>query len=257
MSIIEFGKELLNGMDEVSRKKHFVVKVSKVIRVMAAVLLVCVYMNNELNFGITLPKISLNLWDESVRGFIKSNIYKVSIFWLVYDLIISNFLRWICVHFDKTKEVKSFPVLFTLDDLIDFGCTLYFGLYAINQNIELNSAIVDYDKTMCMVAGIYLLVVFVYWVYVQNSNLWNNIHREYTYYYDANNKRIPKDANVIYRGKLYKVIWTGNVAGGKTDIKKEWILLAWGDRDSVTMEEAVRDKEGKLTLATWKIGEDI
>ena len=75
MSIIEFGKELLNGMDEVSRKKHFVVKVSKVIRVMAAVLLVCVYMNNELIFGITLPKISLNLWDESVRGFIKSNIY--------------------------------------------------------------------------------------------------------------------------------------------------------------------------------------
>ena len=88
MSLIEMGKELLNGMDEASRKKHLVVKISKVIRIMAAVLLVCVYMNNELNFGITLPKISLNLWDESVREYIKGNIYKVSIFWVVYDIII-------------------------------------------------------------------------------------------------------------------------------------------------------------------------
>ena len=108
-----------------------------------------------------------------------------------------------------------------------------------------------------MVAGIYLLIVFVCWVYVQNSNLWYHIHREYTYYYYTNNKRIPKDANVIYRGKLYKVIWTGNVVGGKSDTKKEWVLLAWGDKDSVSMEEAVKDKDGKLTLATWKIGEEI
>lgn len=257
MSLIEMGKELLNGMDEASRKKHLVVKVSKVIRIMAALILVCVYMNNELNFGITLPKISLNLWDESVRAFIKDNIYKVSIFWLVYDMIISNFLRWLCVRMDKTEEVKSFPVLFTVDDLIDFGCALYLGLYAINQIIELNNAIIVYDKTMCMVAGIYLLIVFVCWVYFQNSNLWYHINREYTYYYDTNNKRIPKDANVIYRGKLYKVIWTGNVAGGKSDTKKEWVLLAWGDRERVSMEEVVKDKDGKLTLATWRIGEEI
>ena len=254
MSLIEMGKELLNGMDEVSRKRHLVVKISKVIRIMAAVLLVCVYMNNELNFGITLPQISLNLWDESVREYIKENIYKVSIFWVAYDMIISNFLRWLCVHLDKTEEVKSFPVLFTVDDLIDFGCALYFGLYAINQIIELNSAIIVYDKIMCMVAGIYLLVVFVYWVYVQNSNFWYHIHREYTFYYDTNNRRIPKDANVIYRGKLYKVFWTGDVFGGKSDAKKEWVLSSWDDRDSVTMEEAVKDKDGKLTLATWKIG---
>lgn len=257
MSIIEIGKELFNGMDEASRKKHLVVKISKVIRIMAAVLLVCVYMNNELNLGITLPKISLNLWDESVRAFIKSNIYKVSVFWIVYDLIISNFLRWLCACLDKTEEVKSFPVLFTVDDLIDFGCALYFGLYAINQIIELNSAIITYDKIMCMVAGIYLLVVFVCWVYVQNSNRWYCIHREYTYYYDTNNKRIPKDANVIYRGKLYKVFWTGDVFGGKADAKKEWVLLAWDNRESISMEEAVKDKDGKLTLDTWKIGEEI
>lgn len=257
MSIIETGKEILKGIDEASQKKYFVVKLSKVIRIMSALIIVCIYLNNELKVGITLPEISLNLWDENIRAFIKNNIYNVFIFQVLYHIIISNLFRQLCVKMDKTEEAKSFPIIFTVDDLVDFGCALYFGLYAINQIIELNNAIIVYENKTCVVAGIYLLVIFVKRVYVQNCNLWRNINREYTYYYDINNKRIPKDANVIYRGKLYKVIWTENMSSGKSDTKKEWMLLDHNDRESVSMEEAVKDKDGKITLATWKIGEEI
>lgn len=222
-----------------------------------AVLLVCIYINVEMELGISIPPVDLNLWDKSIRNFIKENIYVIFVSWVACKIFLSNFFKCLCIYLDKTEGTKLFPILLTVDDLIDLGCTLYFVLYVVNQIIELNHAMFFYDKIVCIVAGLYLLAVVVYWIYIPNSNFWYRVRREYTYYYDVNNKRIPKDAYVIYWGKLYQVFWTGDALSVKQDLKKEWRLMAWDGSVSISLEEAVKDKDGKLTIDTWEMGEGI
>lgn len=253
MSIVEITKEAISSVKQLSEKKYAIRGINRAIRMVAAILLVSFFLNDELNWGIPFSKIALNLWDERFRNFLKRNVYVVGIFWLAYELIVSKLLIRICAYCDKTKEVKSFPVLFTVKDLVDFICSLYFGTYAINLLVEHNNTIFNDDMRIYIIAGGYLVIEFANWLYVKNSNNWYHIHRDYTYYYDVNNRRIPKDADVIYRGKLYRVYWSGDVLGLNRDSqKKEWRLSSWDDNESISLEEAAKDKEGKLTIETWK-----
>lgn len=243
MAIVETAKELLNKMEELSGKKYVLNRISKVMRLMAAIVLVSIFLSDKLNLDLAFLKVDLDLWDEVLRIGLKNNIYRVCIFWIIYELIISNVLRRGCILFDKTECVESLPILFTLDDLIDFVCSLYFFVYAMNQLIELNSTISSGDMTMSIIAGIYLFIVFVNWLYIKNRCNWYDIHREYTNYYDVTNKRIPKNANVIYRGKLYRV---------RQDAQsQEWRLVSY-DKDSLSLEEAAKDRDGNITIDTRK-----
>ena len=253
MSIVEFAKETMNATKQLAEKKYAIKEINRVMRITSAILIVSIFLNDELNLGIPFSKITLNLWDEELRDCLKSYFCAVGIFWLGYGLIFSNLLIRICAYCDKSKEVKSFPVLFTVNDLIDFVCSLYFFAYAINMLVEHNNARVNDDMRIYIVAGGYLTFVFANWLYIKNSNNWYNIHRDYTFYYDVNNRKIPEKANVIYRGKLYRVYWSGDVVGRNSNSqKKDWRLMSWGDNESISLEEAVRDREGNLTIETWK-----
>lgn len=253
MSFIESAKKVLNGIEQLSEKEYVLNRISKILRLLAAVVLVSIFLEDELNLENLFSLIDLNLWNDAFRFGLKSYIYYVGIFWIIYGLIISNILKVLCGYFDKTENKKSIPVLFTVNDFIDFICSLYFFTYSINQLIELNNTIINDNMIMSIVAGVYLLVEFIRWIYIKNSNNWYRINKEYTNYYDVNNKRIPQNANVIYRSKLYRVYWSGDVFRlNQEDKKLEWRLCSWEDHDSISLEEAVSDRDGNLTIETWK-----
>jgi len=253
LSAVEIAKETLNAVKKLSKEKYAVNIVSKGIRMFAAILLICIWLNDKLNLGIPFSKIILNLWEEKFRNFIKNNVYIVGVFWVVYKQIISNILRKWCVCFDETEEVKSLPILFTLNDFIDFVSSLFFGVYAINLLAEYNNSISNGEMNMGIVAGGYLTIEFVKYLYIKNCNNWYRIHREYTHYFDVNNRSIPKGATVIYHGKLYRVkqqCYTGGINSGCQ--KSEWRLDSYGENNSLSLEEAAKDKDGKLTIVKWE-----
>ena len=111
----------------------------------------------------------------------------------------------------------------------------------------------SYDNTsMIIIVGIYLTIEIVNWIYICNCNKWYKITKPYTFYFDVNNKRIPENANVIFYGALYKECWEN---AEKKDINmnyKELRLISWNNHNSILLEEAVKDREGKLTLEKAK-----
>lgn len=251
MSIVEIANEALKGVKKLSEEKYAITKLSKVIRLVAAIILITILFNDKLNLGISFLKDNLNLWDDGIRSYLNSYVYWVVGLWMAYK-IFSRPIRILCIRFDNTESVKSLPVLFTLYDFIDFICSLYFLAYAINQFIEINYIIIDTDIRKYVIAGVYLAVVFVNWLYLKNSNNWYCIHRKYTNYYDVNNRRISEDANVIYCGKLYQVC----LCDVESEIKKvskkmEWRLVSRIDKDYKSLEEAAKDREGNLTVVSW------
>lgn len=253
MSMVEMAKDALNGVKRLSEKKYAINILNRTMRMVAAILLVTIFANDRFDFGIPFSKVTLNLWDETLREVLNYNVYKICIFWSAYELIISNVIRWLCIHFDETEELKSIPILFTLNDLVDFVCSIYFLVYAINRLIERNNGMSDIDIGMSTISGIYIFIGFVNWLYIKNDNNWYYIHRKYTNYYDTNNIRIAEKTNVIYHGKRYRVYFgDGGVGLNEKSQKKEWRLKAWGDNESISLEEAVKDKEGNLIVETWK-----
>ena len=72
----------------------------------------------------------------------------------------------------------------------------------------------------------------------------------HTAYFDSKEQRIPYNANVIYYGKLYQIRLCETDPEGK---KKAWKLISRGDYEGILLEEAVKDKEGKLTLVKQNI----
>ena len=258
MSVIESGKEVIDRITQLSKEEYAIGKISRFLRLVATIILISVWINDRMNIGIPFNKMDLNLWNKDIRFLIDSHYYFIVIFWIVYKIIISNFFRALCIKFDRSEGVKSLPVLFTLDDFVDFGCSLFFCIFAFNQIIERNNNIVGGDETINILAGMYLLGIFINWLYRKNSNNWYYIRREYTDFYDINNKRIPKDAYVIYYGKRYRLIWSGDIVGVKQEEqRKEWILSSWDDKKGILLEEAAKNREGNLTIDTWKIGEKI
>ena len=253
MSVIEIAKETRSAIKQLSQEKYVISRVSKTLRILATIVLVSILLNERLNLGIPLSRMTLNLWDETLRTALKSNIYKVCTFWLVYELLIKSLLIRLFIYVDKSEEVKSLPMVFTANDLVNLTCSIYFGVYTMNQLIEYSNIGIHSDSLIDIIAVVYLFIEFINWLYIKNSDKWYCIHRNYTYYFDVNNKRIPQKGVVIYRGKLFKVYWSGDVLeSNKSTQRKEWRLSACEDKEDVSLEEAVKDREGNITVTTWK-----
>lgn len=202
MSIVENLEKIWKNVKDISdnlEKKYNRRHVDKIIRILASLILTYIILSKLFNWEVLCSNIKMELWNEALRLMVKKYIYKLCLFWLIYRLLLFRLFKIICINIDKTDKTESLPIVFTIDDIVDFLCSVYFLIYAINELIEYNNGISSMGNMISVIAIGYLFCVYAEWLYVQNSNNWYFVSREYTYYYDANNKRIPKDAYVIYR----------------------------------------------------------
>lgn len=101
-----------------------------------------------------------------------------------------------------------------------------------------------------------MIYKFVEWVYVQNSNMWYWLDKEYTDYYDIEGERISQDDMVVYYGKRYEV-YLDRKESEDGGIKGEWRIKTSSVgviQNSISLEEAVKDYEGKLVIDKWEMG---
>lgn len=261
MSILSNIKDLLFGVDKVMGGAYTAKKIARILRVVSALLVLLVLLLNCWNLvGFTYFK-PYPLLNEKVRYFINKNILYIFSLWIIYRIIIENIFRRIAVLVETKTTKTIIPVWLTIDDFIDISFAVYFMIYGINLLLEFcngHDVLNNYEMVYWLFT-LYLISIFIEWLYIKNSNIWYCMKREYTEYYDSEGKRIPKDAYVVYYGKRYKVELVRKDIGLNRDNKKhEWRISTkgcLGEVSDISLEEAVKDKEGKLVLDKWKLGQ--
>lgn len=256
MFIVSGVKDLILSVDEIAKQGYSIKNIIKRVRIIAAFLILFDLFLNYWNVMEFIPWSTMPLWNENIRNVIKEYMVVSMCFWAIYRLILEKILRGIIIHIDKSEDEVLIPIWFTLDDFVDTFFALYFLAGGVNILIEFCNGFNDSDsyKGIYIGAVVYIVGVFLKWLYIQNSNMWYYIRKRYTEFYDCEGKRIPQDAYVVYYGKRYRVYWSGDISGLYADIMcKEWRIspiIAGGK--SYSLEEAVKDKEGKLVLDKWK-----
>ena len=91
-----------------------------------------------------------------------------------------------------------------------------------------------------------ILLTFIVKLYRQNENLSLLISYRYNDYFDSEGKRIAKEDKVIYRNKIYSLYKE----------EKEWYLVD-KTTEKIKLQEAVIDKEGKIKVYFYGMGERI
>lgn len=254
MSVIESGEKIVKDIIDISKEKYLISKLSKFVRILCAIVIVCVALDKMFKWNIDYSIVTLELWDKNIRDGLNNSIVYVIIFGGLYEFVLSDILYYILCHIDSSDDAKSLPVLFTIDDLVDFACSIFFLGYTINKLIEIKNGIDNNKQVVLIFAGIYLVVFFIKWLYINNCNNWNSIRNEYTDYYDINRKRIQNKMYVVYYGKRYKIHYMGDIPGGQNDKEKnEWIMIS-EDGKKILLEEAARDRKGELMIDPWKLG---
>lgn len=260
MSIVSVLQTLLLSAHELKKEDFAAGKIAKAIRVLAALIVLVVLLSSicnisEIAFGETMP-----LRDEEIRDFINEHMLSCMLFWGIYNLFLEQLICRAVILIDQSKDDELLLIWFTIDDFLDVLMSLYFLVYGINLLIEFNNGndVLVYRGWVYSGMLAYIVLVFLKWSYIKNSNKWYEIRRRYTQFYDTEGKRIPKDAYVVYYGKLYQVYWSGDVIDGNDhNMKKEWRILSWGfEGDSISLEAAVKDKGGKwLSFKVFDDGE--
>lgn len=226
-------------------KDYGINRINRIIRLAAAIMIAYVFLNDKLDFGIVVFQNKLSLWNVVFREFLKNSIYLIVTINILYDQILSNLLRIVCLN---TQE-KLFPMVHTINDLVEYICSMFYLFYAFNSYIEFKNTVNDNELLISAIAITYLCKMFINCLYAKNKKRWEKSRRKYTNYFDVNNDRIPCDAEVIYFGKLYEVCCGNNVIGIKTEsTKDEWRLCTHKVEESVSLEEAAKNRAGNLTI---------
>ncbi|WP_313184019.1 hypothetical protein [Lacrimispora sp.] len=114
------------------------------------------------------------------------------------------------------------------------------------------------DKVFIIFFCLFLFRIFC-WIYEKNKRYWDCVEKKYTPYFDSKGNRIPKEGNVVYNSKLYKVFWE---KGDNDDLrcKGKWYLT----EDTlgpvylnILLEDAVKDESGKIKIYKDRMGEEI
>ena len=253
MWVFDLSEKIINAASIASKNNYTVGKVSRIIRLLSSLMLISVEVCKKINLNIDYRVISYNLWNIEIRNFFNDRIIYIIVFWVIYEAVVYNILFYLVCYIDKSEKTVSIPVLFTINDLVDLGSSVFFLGDSVNKWIEGKNGIENSDQQVIFIAGLCLIFSFVAWLYRKNSNNWS-FEEEFTNYYDINGNRIPKGANVIYYGKGYSVYWSGDVLGiHNKEQEYEWRIMSRdNDRQSIALEVAARNREGNLMLESWK-----
>lgn len=237
----------------VALKKSSVLKLPYVLRCIAAGVIMFTFFCRYWNVLDYIEWGCAPLWGEEIRTFFHKSFTEIIIFGAVCYFVLEKGIRThvlipLAIKFDK-KDLW-FPIWFTLCDGVDLCFSLYFIMFSINELIEFANGVSSMKTIVLYVAIAYVSGIIIRKLYDERCDRWERIIRKYTNYFDSKEQRIPYNADVIYYGKLYQIRLCEIDPEGK---KKAWKLISRGDYEGILLEEAVKDKEGKLTLAKLHI----
>ena len=213
----------------------------------AIIAFICVCNNSDI---LELLPLKNNLFRNSICEFIGQHIFSICILWMVYTLFVEEIIRRVIIELQCRFEKRILPYFFTFTDIVSLAFSFVLIIFAVHSLMEVAQGIDVFDtytNTYIFVL-LYMVCILCRAVYINNSDRWCEIEREYTDYYDAAGKRIAIDDKVVYYGKRYSLKLINMV--GTEDIKeKEWVLYDRARLNHIALEEAVKNKEGNLFIA--------
>ncbi len=236
-AILKYFSKILEGKTQSIYYKY---KLYSVLRVISALLLVLPWLNVIFDFDIKNKASWLVFWQNSLPIFSVKNAQIVLVIWLVYKYIVSELASRFFSRFDQSEDKFLVALKMTVDEIVCLGGTIYFFLFALNYvSGYINGTVNNQPSNVTVIAVIYLSFRLLIGLYREKKEYLYKRTRGYTNFFDSDAKRIPHDAFVIYRGKVYQIY---RVSSDKGD-SKEWILS-----EEISLEEAAGDPDGRLRI---------
>ena len=209
---------------------------------------------------------SLPIFPTVLSRFLDKYVFEIFIALIIYKIIGDRLFRYLVINVEVEFNIKLSPLFNTVEDIFEIG-TMFLLSLKLCRNLLLCirgvNIVASTDKNMYLTYLACSLFGFVNWLYMKNKYYCDLAEIRYTPYFDYEGKRIAQEDEVIYYGRLYNVYLldvedTEFVEKRKSFNKKEWYLSKDNIgiiRKEISLEEAVRDKNGKIKVYEYGLGE--
>lgn len=163
--------------------------------------------------------------------------------------ILTPIIKILYVKLNTEYNKNIIPIWYTIDEIIKILLNIMILIELIQDVIlGLNGEYAIQTRNIIIYFYITISVLFTFIVklYRQNEDLSLLISYRYTDYFDSEGKRIAKEDKVIYRNKIYSLYKE----------EKDWYLVD-NTTEKIKLQEAVIDKEGKIKVYFYGMGERI
>jgi len=157
---------------------------------------------------------------------------------IIYLVLYIIIFRIICTLISNEAIRK---ILLAIDRVLDIAFTMYFLLYAMN-------ILLKFAQGNTMKIGMQTFIAFAYiafWIgdtiYENVNTAFEDVNIRYTNFTDKDGAKIPENAKLSYRGKVYNVV----KYDGTYKIHPQGREIS--DED-IALEEAASDPKGNLKL---------
>ena len=224
MSIYSNLKELYKDTNDIVNGKNIAWKIIYMLQNISFIIICMICLVDKCKIRTIIPEnIEFGI-SQSVCDFLNKYIVICVIFYFGYLVILTPIIKILYVKLNTEYNKNIIPIWYTI------------GEYAI----QTRNIIIYFYITISV------LFTFIVKLYRQNEDLSLLISYRYTDYFDSEGKRIAKEDKVIYRNKIYSLYKE----------EKDWYLVD-NTTEKIKLQEAVIDKEGKIKVYFYGMGERI
>lgn len=194
----------------------------------------------------------LPLWENTASCWLNQNMFNLWIAWFIVVIFFDEFLKKILIGFEiqKNDSVTVVPLWETFIDLIDVVFSLILLLFMINLLVVYghnpNMILGENPQKAISVSLLYGVCLFARWLYRRREKNWNKIKNGYTDYFDSGKKWIAENDYVVFFNKLYVVVRSYETNTETNQVERIWKLQDLKRKEEISLEEAVKDKDGNL-----------
>jgi hypothetical protein len=250
MSIYSNLKELYKDTNDIVNGKNIAWKIIYMLQNISFIIICMICLVDKCKIRTIIPEnIEFGL-SQRVCNFLNKYIVICIIFYFGYLVILTPIIKILYVKLKTEYNKNIIPIWYTIDEIIKILLNIMILIELIQDVIlGLNGEYAIQTRNIIIYFYITISVLFTFKVklYRQNENLSLLISYRYTDYFDSEGKRIAKEDKVIYRNKIYSLYKE----------EKNWYLVNNNITEKIKLQEAVIDKEGKIKVYFYGMGERI
>lgn len=249
MSIYNTIKEIYNDTSKITGNVNAHWKIVGLLKRISIIFVCAIYLLEKCNFKSVLTncdKIQI-LFPSELSNFLSSFTHIIIIIYILYSVIIRNFIYIVLDEINYIKEKDWFPVWYTIDVIVEI---LFYSVINLKLIQDILLCLKGQNVIQDMNVYIYLFVIvaslwdFVETIYKKNKNRCEYNKIKYTKYFDSDGNRIAVSDQVVYKNKIYKIYM----------VNGEWYLSDINRKEDIKLGEAICDVSGKLKVYSWEMG---